>query len=197
MNFVQVAIPSPLRQTFTYINNSGSDLLGKRVLVEFGRRKLVGIVTDNTDIADGKYKLKNIIEVLDETPLFSTEAIKKIIYISEHYMHPLGMVIESFIPTFLRKAKYQRDLDKYLQVAQGLTSATNLHKLVNSLFIFNLLQYLSINDKGVVLFNCNISLLVLSLLSISFIIETAFLHPLVALVLSKLNISAISFEVLG
>jgi primosomal protein N' (replication factor Y) len=104
MNFVQVAIPSPLRQTFTYINNSGSDLLGKRVLVEFGRRKLVGIVTDKSDIADGKYKLKNIIEVLDETPLFSTEAIKKIIYISEHYMHPLGVVIESFIPTFPQKS---------------------------------------------------------------------------------------------
>ena len=43
MNFVQVAIPSPLRQTFTYVNDSGTDLIGKRVLVEFGRRKLVGV----------------------------------------------------------------------------------------------------------------------------------------------------------
>ena len=151
MNFVQVAIPSPLRQTFTYINNSGSDLLGKRVLVEFGRRKLVGIVTDNTDIADGKYKLKNIIEVLDETPLFSTEAIKKIIYISEHYMHPLGVVIESFIPTFLRKAKYQRDLDKYLQAAQELTSATNLHKLTKDQV--NCLDLIKSKPNGEILFS--------------------------------------------
>ena len=151
MNFVQVAIPSPLRQTFTYINNSGSDLLGKRVLVEFGRRKLVGIVTDNSDIADGKYKLKNIIEVLDETPLFSTEAIKKIIYISEHYMHPLGVVIESFIPTFLRKAKYQRDLDKYLQAAQELTSATNLHKLTKDQV--NCLDLIKSKPNGEILFS--------------------------------------------
>jgi primosomal protein N' len=131
MNFVQVAIPSPLRQTFTYINKSGSDLLGKRVLVEFGRRKLVGVVISNSDISEGGYKLKNILEVLDETPLFSKEAIKKITYISEYYMHPLGIVIESFIPTFLRKAKHQKDLEKYHQAKKELISATNLHKLTN------------------------------------------------------------------
>ena len=131
MNFVQVAIPSPLRQTFTYINKSSSDLLGKRVLVEFGRRKLVGVVISNSDISEGGYKLKNILEVLDETPLFSKEAIKKITYISEYYMHPLGIVIESFIPTFLRKAKHQKDLEKYHQAKEELISATNLHKLTN------------------------------------------------------------------
>ena len=49
MNFVQVAIPSPLRQTFTYKNQSKSDLVGKRVLVEFGRRKLVGVVTSQSE----------------------------------------------------------------------------------------------------------------------------------------------------
>ena len=81
MNFVQVAIPSPLRQTFTYVNDSGTDLIGKRVLVEFGRRKLVGVVISTSDISDGDYKLKNILETLDETALFSEEAIKKIIYI--------------------------------------------------------------------------------------------------------------------
>jgi len=131
MNFVQVAIPSPLRQTFTYVNDSGTDLIGKRVLVEFGRRKLVGVVISTSDIPDGEYKLKNILETLDETALFSEEAIKKIIYISEHYMHPLGIVFESFIPTFLRKAKHQKDLEKYLQVKEELIPATNLHKLTN------------------------------------------------------------------
>ena len=81
MNFVQVAIPSPLRQTFTYINKANEDLLGKRVLVEFGRRKIVGVVVSDSDTFDGDYKLKNIIEVLDERPLFSNKLLKKIISI--------------------------------------------------------------------------------------------------------------------
>ena len=58
MNFVQVAIPSPLRQTFTYKNQSKCDLVGKRVLVEFGRRKLVGVVTSQSEEFNEKYKLK-------------------------------------------------------------------------------------------------------------------------------------------
>ena len=56
MNFVQVAIPSPLRQTFTYKNQFSSNLVGKRVLVEFGRRKLVGIVTSQSENFDDDYK---------------------------------------------------------------------------------------------------------------------------------------------
>ena len=107
MNFVQVAISSPLRQTFTYINNSKQDLLGKRVLVEFGRRKMVGIVLEELDEFKSEYKLKEVIEVLDDTPLFSKKRITEILAISEHYMHPVGSVIESFIPTYLRKAKHQ------------------------------------------------------------------------------------------
>ena len=50
------------------------------------------------------------------------------------------------------------------------------------------------NEDGVVL--CN-TVLSSSFASISFNILNAFLHPLVALLLSNLNILAISFDVLG
>ena len=83
MNFVQVAIPSPLRQTFTYKNQFSSDLIGKRVLVEFGRRKLVGIVISQSKNFDENYKLKQIEEVLDDSPLFDKQALKKIINIAK------------------------------------------------------------------------------------------------------------------
>ena len=73
MNFVQVAIPSPLRQTFTYKNQFSSNLVGKRVLVEFGRRKLVGIVTSQSENFDDDYKLKQIEEVLDDSPLIDKQ----------------------------------------------------------------------------------------------------------------------------
>ena len=79
----------------------------------------------------------------------------------------------------------------------SILNATNLHKFVNSLLIFNLLQKRSINEEGVVSLNDVISLFVLLLYSISFIIERAFLQPLVALALSKLKIVAISLDVRG
>ncbi len=129
MNFVQVAIPSPLRQTFTYINNSNSDLVGKRVLVEFGRRKLVGVVVSHSEEFKDGYELKNIVEVLDDTPLFTRDMVKKIILISDHYMHPVGVVFEAFIPTILRKAKHQNELIKYKQNIEEISPVKKLHTL--------------------------------------------------------------------
>ena len=114
MNFVNVAVPLPLRSTFTYKNNTGESLLGKRVLIEFGKRKLVGVVTaDDIDFC-GQYKIKDILQVLDETPIFNDFQVKTIERISEHYMHPIGIVFEAFLPTLLRKAKTQLDLNKYV-----------------------------------------------------------------------------------
>jgi primosomal protein N' (replication factor Y) len=129
MNFVQVAIPSPLRQTFTYINNSNLDLVGKRVLVEFGRRKLVGVVVSHSEEFKDGYELKNIVEVLDDTPLFTKDMVKKIILISDHYMHPIGVVFEAFIPTILRKAKHQNELIKYKQNIDEISPVKKLHTL--------------------------------------------------------------------
>ena len=129
MNFVQVAIPSPLRQTFTYKNQFSSDLIGKRVLVEFGRRKLVGIVISQSKNFDDSYKLKQIDEVLDDSPLFDKQALKKIINIANYYMHPIGIVFESFIPSFLRKAKHQKTLEKYVIKIDSDNAIKSLHTL--------------------------------------------------------------------
>ena len=129
MNFVQVAIPSPLRQTFTYKNQFSSDLIGKRVLVEFGRRKLVGVVISQSEEFNEKYKLKQIIEVLDDIPLFDKQLLKQIVSISDYYMHPIGIVFESFIPSFLRKAKPQTVLEKYINKTEFDEISNNLHNL--------------------------------------------------------------------
>ena len=151
MNFVQVAISSPLRQTFTYINNSKQDLLGKRVLVEFGRRKMVGIVLEEIDEFKSEYKLKEVIEVLDDTPLFSKKRITEILAISEHYMHPVGSVIESFIPTYLRKAKHQSTLVKYDSELPKPNILDNFHKLNTEQS--DCLKLISKKPKGEILFS--------------------------------------------
>ena len=84
MNFVDVAIPTPLRTTFTYINKTSQTLLGKRVLVEFGRRKVVGVVIDEKADHSSKYKLKEVLETLDDmTPTFNKTEINQITSIAK------------------------------------------------------------------------------------------------------------------
>ena len=100
MNFVDVAIPTPLRTTFTYINKTSQTLLGKRVLVEFGRRKVVGVVIDEKADHNSKFKLKEVIEILDDmTPTFNKSEINQITSIAKAYLHPIGDVIDAFLPT--------------------------------------------------------------------------------------------------
>ena len=114
MNFVDVAIPTPLRTTFTYINKTSQTLLGKRVLVEFGRRKVVGVVIDEKADHNSKYKLKEVLEILDDmTPTFNKSEINQITSIAKAYLHPIGDVVDAFLPTLLRKKKFQSEVTKY------------------------------------------------------------------------------------
>mgnify|MGYP003302413072 FL=1 len=132
MNFVDVAIPSPLRSTFTYKNNTGELLAGKRVLVEFGKRKLVGVVTIDKSDFEGQYKIKDVLQVLDDKPTFNDIQLITIERISKHYMHPIGVVFEAFLPTMLRKAKTQLDLSKYSSNVCDLDiNEANFHKLTS------------------------------------------------------------------
>tara|TARA_B100000674_G_C37962474_1_gene972770 strand:- start:1675 stop:3642 length:1968 start_codon:yes stop_codon:yes gene_type:complete len=113
MNFVEVALSTPIRSTFTYKDESNSSLLGKRVIVEFGRRSLLGIVVAEKTKAKTDFKIKKIQEVLDYEPILTPSSINKAFTIAEYYLHPIGEVIFSFLPTILRKKKKSIELEKY------------------------------------------------------------------------------------
>ena len=151
MNFVDVAVPSPLRSAFTYRNNTGENLVGRRVLVEFGRRKLIGVVTADRDDYKGEYKIKDILQTLDYDPTFSKAQLLTIKKISDHYMHPIGMVLEAFLPTMLRKAKTQLDLSKYSSDTCDLDiNEDNFHELTSDQK--SCLEKIKNNDRESLLF---------------------------------------------
>ena len=102
--YVEVAIALPLHQTFTYlVGNQNGIQLGSRVLVPLGRRRVTGFVVGFPSKEKFKYKLKSIHSVLDEEPLFPTDLLTFFKWISEYYHYPLGMVINTAIPSGLNK----------------------------------------------------------------------------------------------
>jgi primosomal protein N' (replication factor Y) len=109
---VRVAIPSPLRRTFDYklpaqlLKNAGADKLapGTRVRVEFGRREVIGLVVESTDKSELKpSQLKDIIAILDSTPLLPAPLFKLFIWAANYYQYPIGEALFSALPTILRK----------------------------------------------------------------------------------------------
>ena len=166
MNFVDVALSTPIRSTFTYKNESNSCLVGKRVIVEFGRRKLLGVVVAESVQVNTDLKLKKIQEVLDIEPILTSKSINKASTIANYYLHPIGEVLFSFLPTILRKKKKSIELKKYRKAASlEKTLKPKLPKLTNEslqeifpveIFFtctgarFTLLRYVtSMNDKTI------------------------------------------------
>jgi len=98
-HIVEVAIPLPLEGSFHYLvpeRLSQLAVAGKRVLVPFGRRKVTGYLLGDAVAAGGE--LKEVLEVLDDEPLFTEAELEFYRWIAGYYLHPLGEVIKMALP---------------------------------------------------------------------------------------------------
>lgn len=96
-NIVQVALPIHSEQLFLYSvpkRLRQGIASGKRVFVPLGNRKAIGYVVG--DGADRKvdFELKDIIDILDDLPLFDERRLEFFRRVSEYYMAPLGIVLK-------------------------------------------------------------------------------------------------------
>ncbi len=98
MYFIDVILPIPLKQTFTYsVNKDEAAFLkqGFRVAVPFGKSKVyTAIVYQVHDQAPQGYETKSIDQILDETPIVTSTQIKHWEWMADYYMCTLGEVVE-------------------------------------------------------------------------------------------------------
>lgn len=106
-NIALVALPVPLDREFDYqIPDHLFPSVGGRVLVLFGRQKLVGIVTELKNHSDVPVdKIKPIIEVIDERSLWPESLYNLLLWCSRFYQYPLGDTFSNALPGALRKGK--------------------------------------------------------------------------------------------
>ena len=97
---VQVAVPLPLFQEFTYRVPDRMETppaAGTRVLVPFGPRKLVGIVVDGSPPVPD-LELKELERVLDRDPVLSSQLLSLGQWVARYYFSPLGEVLQTMLP---------------------------------------------------------------------------------------------------
>jgi len=104
---IEVALPVPLFQTFTYELNPDSPVpvSGSRVVVPFRNRKEIGICLGSVVGAAPK-KVKRVIDVPDDSPALSEHLIALCKWIAEYYVVPLGVVLRSALPAALAGASH-------------------------------------------------------------------------------------------
>ncbi len=117
--FVEVALPIPLRQTFTYrlpFGMSENLKIGARLLVPFGKRTLTGYAVAlheslSEDVEIEEDKIKEVIELLDEEPLLTSEILKLTQWTADYYASSWGEVLKASLP-----AGINQNVEQYISI---------------------------------------------------------------------------------
>ncbi len=95
--YCDVALPVPIDRTFTYSIAAPLPVIGGRVLVQFRREQLQGIVVALHDRAPTA-ETRPILRVLDQAPVLSEEMLQLGAWIAAYYLAPLGEVLRTMLP---------------------------------------------------------------------------------------------------
>ncbi len=102
MYFIDIILPIPLKQSFTYNVNKDEALFlkpGMRVAIPFGKSKIyTGIVFAIHSDAPLGYETKSIDQILDETPIITPFQLKHWQWMASYYMCTLGEVMRAALP---------------------------------------------------------------------------------------------------
>ena len=123
MYFIDVILPIPLKQTFTYsVNKDEAFFLksGMRVAVPFGKSKIyTGIVYKVHSNDPPSYETKSIDQILDETPIITEMQLKHWEWMASYYLCTLGEVIKAALPSaFLLESETIIKLNKDVSVEE-------------------------------------------------------------------------------
>jgi len=103
--YANIILPVPLPKLFTYevpeqlLTNC---VAGKRVIVQFGKKKIYTGVIKNIHSEKPEYQTKEIVSVLDTHPIISNYQFKFWEWIAEYYMTTLGEIYKAALPAGLK-----------------------------------------------------------------------------------------------
>jgi primosomal protein N' (replication factor Y) (superfamily II helicase) len=105
-HFVDVLLPVPIPQAFTYrVPRHLNEFIkaGSRVIVPFGRnRVLTGIISEVHGNPPEKYKAKYISELMDEEPIVTASQLWLFQWVADYYMCYAGEVMNMGLPSGLK-----------------------------------------------------------------------------------------------
>jgi primosomal protein N' (replication factor Y) len=119
--FVQVALPLPLFQTFTYAVEDGLSnpvRIGSRVVVPLRNDKEVGICVGVSDASPLKRKPKAVVESPDVEPAIGASLLELCRWMADYYVVPLGVVLRAVLPAALTGADTPHPTRKTRRIAR-------------------------------------------------------------------------------
>jgi primosomal protein N' (replication factor Y) len=136
--YCEVALPVPLRSTFTYALPSalnGEPIVGRRVLVPFRKRAMIGVALAESeqppDASRVKSPIKEVVELMDPVPALPPNLIELGRWISRYYLAPIGEAFRAMLPPEV-ELRHDREFDlteagrSYLNELAGAPELTDI-----------------------------------------------------------------------
>ena len=98
--FAEVSLPISSFQTFTYLipdNLESEFLIGSRVSVPFGNRRVSGVIVSLMDSTSFSGEVKSVFKCDDNAPIISKDLWKLVKWISHYYIAPIGLVYNTVL----------------------------------------------------------------------------------------------------
>src|SRR5690625_4623876 len=101
--WLRVAVDVPLFALFDYYHCE-KVAIGRRVIVPFGRRKVIGVVVEHPEVPDvPEEQLKAVEVVIEDLPPCSNAWMRLARFAAAYYQRPLGEVMLPVMPASLRR----------------------------------------------------------------------------------------------
>ena len=134
-SFAEVVFNLPLKKAFTYNippNLLGKVLVGMRVVVPFGRRRITGYVVNLIDKCNKDITLKNITDLPDTEPIVGKEILALTKWMADYYQSSWGEAIKCSLPAGLdeKGQNVSHQLVKYVRLASAITDENEIVRLL-------------------------------------------------------------------
>ena len=137
-----IILPLAIADVYTYnipaallpIANRQSPITGCRVLVPLGKKSVIGIIyRKHEGELPANVKVRDVLQIVDEKPIVTTEQLKLWEWLSSYYMCTLGEVMAAALPSEIIDDNYSAATTQYIQLSPAYLSKEAREQLLGEL----------------------------------------------------------------
>ena len=137
-----IILPLAIADVYTYnipeallpIDYRLSPITGCRVLVPLGKKSIIGIIyRKHEGELPASVKVRDVLQIVDETPIVTAEQLKLWEWLSSYYMCTLGEVMAAALPSEIIDDNYSAATTQYIQLAPAYLAKEAQEQLLGEL----------------------------------------------------------------
>ena len=137
-----IILPLAIADVYTYnipaallpIANRQSPTTGCRVLVPLGKKSIIGIIyRKHESELPASVKVRDALQIIDDTPIVTTEQLNLWEWLSNYYMCTLGEVMAAALPSEIIDDNYSAATTQYIQLSPAYLAKAAQEQLLGEL----------------------------------------------------------------